>query len=493
MALTPTLLELFAEAPLNASELLRMLHHDEPFLFIGAACTTVALIAVGIYLLRRRADSLLLYFALFSFLYGQRLWLRSDVLQIGMPAGEFARRLQVAIGYLVPIPGFLFLAAAGFIPFHRFPRILAWLFNCAFLALAASTLIWGPRMAFDLADSLIVTVGLTILLIRSFLKTAPAAVENHEQKLDGLVLRLGFGSFVVGVAWDNFSYTFWHGSRLEPFGLVLFLVSLGFVAARRAMERERELMEVRGELELAQRIQYSILPTAFPESPHFRVAARYLPMNTVAGDLYDFVHIDSEDEPGKMVPDVRASRAGILIADVSGHGVPAALIASMVKMAASTASAHNQDPAELLMAMNRALCGNTQQQFVTAAYVHLDAQTRLLHYAAAGHPAMLLLRGGRVEEIVENGLPLGIAKEIAYEDTSLPLAPGDRLILHTDGLLEAHNASGQMFGEERLHKLTAETAALRPEEAADRIMAAVTSWSRVQEDDLTVIVCDFLG
>ena len=106
---------------------------------------------------------------------------------------------------------------------------------------------------------------------------------------------------------------------------------------------------------------------------------------------------------------------------------------------------------------------------------------------------MLLVREGRVQEVVENGLPLGIVKGMTYDGTSLALMAGDRLILHTDGVLEAHDAGGVMFGEERLHRLATETVMLGAEEAVDRMMAAVTGWSLVQEDDLTVIVCDFIG
>src|SRR5258708_12564656 len=116
----------------------------------------------------------------------------------------------------------------------------------------------------------------------------------------------------------------------------------------------------------------------FPDSPNFRVAARYIPMTSVAGDFYDF--IVSNDK-----------QVGLLIADVSGHGVPAALIASMVKLAATSQRDNATDPSSLLSGMNAALCGNTQNQFVTAAYVHLDSDLPALRYSAAGHPPMPLL------------------------------------------------------------------------------------------------------
>jgi sigma-B regulation protein RsbU (phosphoserine phosphatase) len=143
--------------------------------------------------------------------------------------------------------------------------------------------------------------------------------------------------------------------------------------------------------------------------------------------------------------------------------------------------------------MNAALCGNTQGQFVTAAYVYLDADARLLRYAAAGHPAMLLLRNGAVTEIAENGLLLAASDQATYSDKTLSLAHGDRLLLYTDGLVEARNAHGKLFGEDALIAELRATSGLAPDETADRIIVATQQWSQSQDDDLTVLVCDYLG
>ena len=143
--------------------------------------------------------------------------------------------------------------------------------------------------------------------------------------------------------------------------------------------------------------------------------------------------------------------------------------------------------------MNEALCGNTQNQFVTAAYVHLDAEAGEFRYAAAGHPPMLLLRDGHVTEIIENGLILAIMADATYTQLVHPLRPGDRLVLYTDGIIEAKNGGGEFFGEDRLYATVQETAKLLPSEVADRIIRSVEKWSPVQDDDLTVLVCDFAG
>jgi sigma-B regulation protein RsbU (phosphoserine phosphatase) len=203
-------------------------------------------------------------------------------------------------------------------------------------------------------------------------------------------------------------------------------------------------------------------------------------MTSVAGDFYDFLLTDPQ-------------QAGLLIADVSGHGVPAALIASMVKLAATSQRANAADPATLLSGMNTVLHGNTQEQFVTAAYVYLDAASSTLRYSAAAHPPMLLLRRGSVVELTENGLMLAAFSFATYSTAEYPLEPGDRLVLYTDGLLEAANATGEEFGPHRLSALLKDGARLNPEAAADHIISSLQTWSKSQNDDLTVLICDYAG
>jgi phosphoserine phosphatase RsbU/P len=184
-------------------------------------------------------------------------------------------------------------------------------------------------------------------------------------------------------------------------------------------------------------------------------------------------------------------QTGLLIADVAGHGVPAAMIASMVKMAASSQRENVADPGALLSGMNAVLCGNTQKQFVTAAFVYLDAESGTMRYSAAGHPPMLLLRGGRVTDVEENGLLLAAFSFATYSTTVHSLEPGDRLMLYTDGIVEAENTGADEFGRDRLGALMLETAQLSPQQAVDRIVEVVQRWEKAQGDDLTVLLCDY--
>jgi len=458
----------FLDSQLTAADVLRAYHHDEPLLFLSAAFITVAILSAAFCVIRRRFDPLLVNLALFAYLYGQRMRFDTDIIRLAISHSVFLSRLRTAVFYLVPLPGFGFFEAAGFM--GRWGKTVVVAATVIFASLIVGTIVFGPLHVFDEINNSVVIVALLAVMILSF--------RQGSGERDFVFLRIGLFCFVAGALWDNIAGFYITPPRIEPYGFALFLASLGYVAARRVLERDQELLEIQRELDLARRIQLSILPTAFPDSTAFRVAARYVPMTSVAGDFYDFLVADDR-------------QAGLLIADVSGHGVPAALIASMVKMAATSQRDHAADPQRLLTEMNAALCGNTQSQFVTAAYVHLDADTHQLRYSAAGHPPMLLLRGGKVTEIHENGFILAIAKDAIFTTAIHTLQPGDRLVLYTDGILEARDARGELFGEEQLFGSLRDTAKLSPADAADRILANVQHWAKIQDDDLTLLICDY--
>ena len=459
-----------ADSQYTASQVLRIFHHDEPYLFLGAAFTTVGIVSAAFSILRRKLDPLLLWLALFAILYGNRLWVQMSLMKLMVPDSIFFRDLVVAVNYAVPIPAAFFFEAAGFL--GRWGKLCAYAFTVIFLGLLIATFVFGPLRIFDKINHVVVIAAFAALIAWSF--TRRAATRDFAVIRGGLLI---FASFVL---YDNIVQAFWdRDSKTEPYGFVVFLGCLGYVAANQTLQREAQLGQIQKELEVARRIQLSILPAVFPASTNFQVAARYAPMTSVAGDFYDFLLADDR-------------QAGLLIADVSGHGVPAALIASMVKLAANSQRANANNPAELLSGMNAALLGNTQQQFVTAAYVHLDSEAGELRYSAAGHPPMLLLRGREVLEVEQNGLMLAAFSFASYLNVVCALEPGDRLLLYTDGIIEAANAEKEEFGQHRLQALLRKCAGLAHNETADRIMSAVQQWAVLQEDDLTVLVCDYL-
>jgi sigma-B regulation protein RsbU (phosphoserine phosphatase) len=458
------------DAQLTAGQVLRAFHHSELYLFLGAAFTTVGLVSAALAFLGRKFDALLFWLALFAIFYGQRLWITSPLLALMVPPSVFFHSLRAASNYLVPIPAFFYFEAAGFL--SREGKKTAYVLTSFFLCLFFGTFAFGPLRVFDVLNDVVIIALLAVLVVQSLNKQAASR--------DFVIIRRGLFVFAAFALCQNIVGILNLSFHVEPLGFAFFLGTLGYVAARRSLHRDRQFGEIQKELEVARRIQMANLPPAYPNSAQFRVATRYVPMSSVAGDFYDFLVADEH-------------QAGLLIADVSGHGVPAALIASMVKLAATSQRSHAAEPAALLSGMNAALCGNTQNQFVTAAYLHLDAASASLRYSAAGHPPLLLLRQGVVTEIVENGLLLGVFPSAALSTAVHTLAPGDRLVLYTDGIIEAADAKREEFGQSRLQALLQKGAPLSPQEAADLIIVSVQEWSKSQDDDLTVLVCDYTG
>jgi sigma-B regulation protein RsbU (phosphoserine phosphatase) len=461
---------------MSAEEVLTTFRRDAPYLFLGAAFAAVGMVSAAFALLRRQRDSLLICFALFAALYGFRLWISSPTLAMMAQGATFYARLRGAVNHITLIPALLFFISLG-LP-RRFERVVGYAavgFGCL---LAAATLLFGDSPYYERINSIAIVSASGFFLIRFM---ASGSAESIAPAADFGVIRWGLLIFVGLAVWQN-SAQFFHTSLplLEPFGFAAFLSTLGYVAARSTLRRDQQLKEIQKELEVARRIQLSILPSEFPPSTNFRVAARYVPMTSVAGDFYDYIIADDH-------------QVGMLIADVSGHGVPAALIASMVKLAAASQRAVADDPCRFLSGMNSALLGNTQDQFVTAAYVHLNSESGELRYSAAGHPPLLLVRNGHVTQIEENGLMLAVFDFASYSTAVHQLEKDDRIVMYTDGVVEASNVAGDFFGHDALCDLLTRTRELSPAMAADSIISSVRQWSEKQDDDLTILICDYIS
>jgi phosphoserine phosphatase RsbU/P len=243
----------------------------------------------------------------------------------------------------------------------------------------------------------------------------------------------------------------------------------------------QQLLAIQNELETARQIQLSILPSEIPKIEGLDIAARYVPMTSVAGDFYDFIVVDEK-------------HIGILVADVSGHGMPAALIASMLKIALSAQGAHAADPAQVLAGLNQTLCGKFQYQYVTAAYLFVDMQKRTLIYAGAGHTPLLLWGGSSkgVRDVTENGLVLGKFPFATYSSVELPLTAGDRALLYTDGISETTNLAGVQFGIDCFKQFLGTEQSTSADQFADRLLEELSRWSargsaEDLDDDITMV------
>ena len=247
----------------------------------------------------------------------------------------------------------------------------------------------------------------------------------------------------------------------------------------------RQLVEINTELEMARQIQLSILPSSTPKITGLDIVARYIPMTSVAGDFYDFIVVDER-------------HVGILIADVSGHGLPAALIASMLQVALTAQARHVSEPGKVLAGLNQALCGKFQHNFVTAAYVYVDLEKNIMNYGGAGHPPLLLWRKstGSASELLENGLVMGQFEEATYDSLQVPIEPGDRFFLYTDGILETCNPAQEEFGTDRFMKFMETNNKLPAGPFADALMLELARWleqppGEGHKDDISLLAIDF--
>jgi sigma-B regulation protein RsbU (phosphoserine phosphatase) len=237
------------------------------------------------------------------------------------------------------------------------------------------------------------------------------------------------------------------------------------------------------ELKIVGRIQRSLLPVETPKIESLELAADYRTSRRAGGDYYDFFPLAD-------------GRWGILVADVSGHGTPAAVMMAITHSIAHLYPNDAGNPRELLEFVNQHLTGRYtlgMETFVTAFYGIFDSKTRRLTYASAGHnpPRWWKAAEGRTLDINGNsGPPLGIDESVSYPDNTVTLAPGDRVIFYTDGISEAMNDAGDMFRVDRIDEVLAEHATLSSAEIRDRLLARIHDFTggSSPNDDRTLVV-----
>ncbi|HVK08167.1 MAG TPA: SpoIIE family protein phosphatase [Gemmataceae bacterium] len=239
-------------------------------------------------------------------------------------------------------------------------------------------------------------------------------------------------------------------------GQVVGIITARQLIARRAVHlnqvvdaRTRELRaanddllardaEINHYMKAAARLQKRlVLPQQPPDWPEIAWGVHYAPLEPLGGDFYDFARPD---------PD----HLGVLIADASGHGLSAALVAVVARLAFLEAARESTRPGEVLAAMNARLQGMADERFVTAFYGVFDRSARTFTYANAGHPFPFRFAGGRAESLSARGFLLGVTPDERYAEKTVALAPGDRLVLFTDGVADCRDERGETFGTERI-------------------------------------------
>jgi len=449
------------------------------FLFIG-------LIAFSIAAIRRRGGvRILVWIGIWSIIFGANMLVQSPVIIASLPVSlEPARSLWAVAGsYLTIVAAALAFLELTLGTLRRFLKLLLVVDVAVAVAGIGAFLISGRANTFIRYNQMLAVIALVTLLATV---SVPSLSRRFLILSHHRVLTIGTFIFAAEALWVNLGRPFDINvpSIYSSLGFAVLLLSFGYVALDMILANERRLLAIDSELQIARQLQFSILPAGPPKIASLGIAAAYEPMTAVAGDFYEFIPIDEQ-------------RVGFLVADVSGHGVPAALIASMIKVAIQSVNGCASEPSEVLRRLGSILNNNLQGQFVSAAYLWIDTSSRRALYSAAGHPPLLRWNKetGTLMRIDSNGMIFGVMPELEYPVCSIPLVPGDRFLLYTDGVTESEDVAGEQFGDRKLEQIVRESQAVPASELLTRMVAGLRAWqpaSLAQQDDITLIVIDVL-
>jgi sigma-B regulation protein RsbU (phosphoserine phosphatase) len=264
-------------------------------------------------------------------------------------------------------------------------------------------------------------------------------------------------------------------------GILSSYIAIALENSRLYAESREHEQRLQSDLDTAREVQLQLLPQAIPEIRGLDVSASYLPARDLGGDFYDVIPYGE-------------GRAAVVVGDVSGKGTAAALYGSLaIGTLRENTRKTDRNPEQLLAILNRRLCGSgISPGFVAMLFAVYDELTDHLVIGNGGIPHPILARGGEVKEIAIDGTPLGLFRDIAYNEHTLKLLPGDVVVLASDGILESMNRSGELFGFDRLATvLNAQKPAATSKEISDAILAATDIFSEnpaEPHDDRTLIV-----
>ena len=453
---------------------------------VGVLLLVIGLTATALFFFRPKwRDRSLIYFGVFTMLYAVRLLANRLLIESVVDVPRiFWLYLDYFINSTIILPFGLYLyelVESELKPF--FLWIVGGQAVCAVGEVAGA--IYGVGLSeLSRVNNIVTIVSVTLGLAWMLFKRAQRPFTHDVKVFFGGLLFWFFFVFYNNLAGLGVISGPPKSHGLEFIGFLGFVGCLGYVAARRSFATEERLLAIEAELQIARQIQASTLPQQLPKLADLDIAARYVPMTSVAGDFYDFL----SDGPNRL---------GVLIADVAGHGVGAALIASMVKVAFAAQFEHVADPAKLLSEVNVALCGKFEEQYVTAAYVYIDCERNAVTYAGGGHPPLMIASraDGVVRRVEENGPILGMFAEAPYSAVEIPFRPGDRLFLYTDGAFEAMNTSNEEYGKGRIEQFLKSHLTMSPDSLSTAFLNDLSRWSGHlqggQDDDITFVVLDY--
>jgi sigma-B regulation protein RsbU (phosphoserine phosphatase) len=309
-------------------------------------------------------------------------------------------------------------------------------------------------------------------------KKDPRYIEANPETRSELAVPLIYKDKVIGVLdLEHTRRGFFTEDHKRTITTLAAQMAIAIENARLYEEIAKQERRLERDLALARELQMRLLPQVRPTLAHLEVAAKFVPARAIGGDLYDFI-------PYSL------SRLGIVIGDVSGKGAPAAIYAALVSGILRSHAPIEPAPAEMLSAVNLSLAERRiEAQFVSLIYAVWDDEHRTLNVANSGLPRPIYLHDGKNEVIEATGLPLGLFDEADYDEFQFQMKPGDMFVFFSDGILDARNRSGDLFGRKRVEQVIAGCASQSADCVVDSLFKAVAEHSAGMEtfDDQTVV------
>jgi sigma-B regulation protein RsbU (phosphoserine phosphatase) len=306
----------------------------------------------------------------------------------------------------------------------------------------------------------------------------PRYIESNPETRSELAVPLIYKDKVIGVLdLEHTRRGFFTDDHRRTMMTLAAQVAIAIENARLYEEIARQERRLERDLALARELQMRLLPQTLPKVSHLELAAKFSPARAIGGDLYDFI-------PYSL------SRLGIAIGDVSGKGAPAAIYAALVSGILRSHAPIEPGPAEMLSAVNLSLAERRiEAQFVSLIYAVWDDEHRTLLVANSGLPRPVYVHDGKNSVIEATGLPLGLFDEAEYDEFRFKMKPGDMFVFFSDGILDARDRSGEMFGRGRVEKIIAECGSKSADCVVDRLFKAAAEHSAGVEtfDDQTVV------
>ena len=294
-----------------------------------------------------------------------------------------------------------------------------------------------------------------------------------------MIVPLFYKNRVIGVLdLEHIRPGYFHERHERTLTTLAAQIAIAIENARLYQQVVRHEQQLERDLSMARQVQLRLLPANCPVHEHGDFAARFLPARSIGGDLYDFVEYD-------------ANRSAIILGDVSGKAAPAALFAALVSGIMRSAAAAHPSPAEMLKLLNDALQERKlESQYVTMLYAVWNDDNRTLQVANAGAVPPIFCRGGESTMLKVEGFPIGMFPEAEYEEFSVATQPGDAFIFISDGITDAENAQGEMYGTDRLSEILCGHRLAPAIQIADAVFADVARYQAGQPrfDDETILV-----